>query len=234
MSVQVKVPRAILQRLEKSDALAAFAYGSKIEGISNTSSDLDICEITLSRSNSEMVGPFESEEVVHIESVPENELREVYKKALTRPNDDYSVTWCHRLLVGLQILDDRNILSNLRDSIVLEPLVSVLVNYYVGAAITYANDCIGALESGDNETAILSARLGVDAASLAHLASKNSINPNRKWIFRYLRKTKSEHIAMLYARLLKTCSGSQQELKIFTEDSLKFINTTIQLAQNPI
>lgn len=217
-----EVLKVISQDME---SLAAFVYGSRIEGLYNKFSDLDICVITRNRLKSDFTRIQDME--VNLESVPLNKLEDMIAIAQGSKFDFYAVLWCHRINVGISICDDKGILKELKDKLNVESISQKLVSHYCTVAACFLNDSLGAFESKDFETALVTARLGVENAVMAYLSSLYIISPYVKWAYRYLlraRKSADDDIVMQFRMLERACVNDETEIRRYIEAATVFIN----------
>jgi predicted nucleotidyltransferase len=216
---------------DDSETLAAFIYGSMAEGFSNKYSDLDICIITKNRLETKFAKIQGVE--VQIESVPFKDMEEKIATAQNR-FDFLAALWCHRINTGIPIYDERGIFKQLKERIDLNSIIRNLISFYCGQAVLYVNDSLGGLESGDIETALITARLGVEMAAMAYISSIGILNPKTKWIFRYLLKGKKTDDEMVKQfKKLERIDGSDEEIKKYVEGAMEFINEMTTQAQVP-
>ncbi len=227
------IPKELLRIIGKyPENLASFAYGSRIEGFSNKNSDLDVAVITKSKLHTGFVKIKEIEvDIVHI---PLSNLNELIRLAKQNRVDQHAILWCHRIVTGHSICDNKGVFQELQKKIDIKRLSHSLINSYSAQAIMYLNDSLGAFESEDYETALITARLGVETASMAYLASMGIINPRSKWIYRYLlRISKSEENELLkqFKMLERACANGAEEIRRYIECASDFVNGRITEAQ---
>jgi len=217
------------------DNLAAFVYGSRVEGFSNKYSDLDVCIITKNESGTsfQIVGNLE----VDLVKMPLRQLRKIIADVQGQGFNYDSILWCHRLSVGRPIYDKRNTYRNLKGRIDLRSICKNLITHYSANSISALNDSLGALESGDFETAVITARLATEAAALSFVSSKGIINPSVKWIYRYLLKegrTLDDETIKMFSELEMVCKRNAEELGDYIRKATSFANSLTAQAQKSL
>jgi HEPN domain-containing protein len=230
----VDIPKAVLDMISNDpEVLAAFAYGSRVEGLSNKYSDLDVCIISSRRQGAIFVKTQDLE--VDVESIPLNQLEEMIAIATNaRLPDQFAISWCHRIITGISISDKQQVFERLRERMDMVAIRRNLVALYSGEASGFLEDSLGAFESKDFETALVTARLGVEMAALAYLCSVGIVNPKTRWIYRYLLKVRGsegDELVRNFRTLERICVNSFEEIKAYVEKAAQFTNEVITQAQ---
>lgn len=230
-----EIPKAVLEIINNDpETLVAFVYGSRVESFSNKYSDLDICVITKNRVKSNFLSIQDTE--VQIESIPLSQLEDMIATAQQAQFNQIAVLWCHRINTGIPIYDPQGIFKQLREKIDLNSISQNLAMFYSGQSTLFLNDSLGAFESEDFETAIITARLGVESAAMAYLSSIGIINPKTKWIYRYLlkvKKTEKDEIVEQFKTLERACVNGVEEIRRYIALAADFINKMTTQAQVP-
>jgi HEPN domain-containing protein len=169
-----------------------------------------------------------------VSSIPLSQLERMLAAAKRNEIDQGVILWCHRIATGIPIYDKQNILAQLKSKLDLRALCRTLVALYTGQATMFLNDSLGAFESRDYDSALITGRLGVEAAALAYLSSSGIINPKTKWIYRYLLKVKEsekDKTADEFKVLERVCVNNDAEVGIYINQAMEFINRIITQAQ---
>ena len=175
---------AALPRLEH-EALAVLLYGSAVEGVANTSSDIDLLAVTRSVRSLQIIdgGPLP----VHVEYIPLSELEETIE----------NLDWLYRT----RLFDIQFTVARLRRAIVLRDpegigrsLVERVQRYRAsedtlnklhGQARGLYHDAVGAYRAGRYDHAVLLGRLAAQIMTAHDLLSAGELNVGLKWQHRW-------------------------------------------------
>lgn len=225
----------LLKRLkDDNDVVALFLYGSRVEGLSFNTSDLDICAIT--RNSTSQSYETYRETYFDIEKISEDKLRSIVKKVNAGEFDEMPLVWCHRLKTALTLYDPKEVIRDVQDELDAERICLRLVDFYSLKAGSLLYDSLGAFKGDDFETALVTARLAVDNAALAFLSTMGVIDPRVRWFYKRLRRATGpgkENILSSYRRLQHLAVGEDDKLQLekYIDVASDFVSTVTMKAQ---
>ena len=187
----------------------AFISGSLIEGIGNSASDLDVFIVT---PEADLESPIDAAtfafsearvdisyaddiridtEVWTLKSIQDAaaQFREV--SLADRPAmvslDESRLQLAHRIKIGIPALNDASFAS-IRDLYNYSKLSMILANRFLVDYFGHAEDAVGAIDSGDGGTSLLTSRAALGSIVDAYLASYGETNAKAKWRVQKLRR----------------------------------------------
>lgn len=227
------VNKVLRDLIDDPENLAAFLYGSRVEGFSNIYSDLDVCVITKTRKDTTYNKIDEID--INIDYIPLSEFETLIDEIEKRFYDYITILWCHRIKVGIPV-SGKDIFKKLKEKIDFHYVSKKLIRFYSGQALAYLTDSIGSFKSGDYETSLITARLAVELATMAYLASFGILNPKVKWIYRYLLNISSANGDEVreFKDLERMCAREFEEIERYITDATSFVNKLITEAQKSL